>query len=59
MYFTGARFAHYQSKVGLIKILKNFSIDTCDETCIPYVNNPKSFLLQPIGGIKLKFTKIK
>ena len=54
----GARFANYQTKVGLVKILRNYRVDVCENTCIPYVNNPKAFLLQPIGGIKLKFTKI-
>jgi len=59
LYFSGARFANYQSKIGLINVLKNFQVDVCDETCIPYVINPKSLLLQPVGGIKLKFIKLK
>ncbi|KAJ8687377.1 hypothetical protein QAD02_023171 [Eretmocerus hayati] len=55
----GARFANFQSKVGLIGILKNYKVDVCEKTCIPYVNNPRAFLLQPMGGIKLKFTRIE
>jgi len=37
----GARFAVYQSKVGLTKILQNYIIETCEKTPIPYANNPK------------------
>ncbi|XP_051165488.1 uncharacterized protein LOC127284206 [Leptopilina boulardi] len=54
----GARFAVYQTKVGLIKILNNYNVDVCEKTCIPYVNNKNSFLLQPTDGIYLKFKKI-
>ncbi|XP_014204417.1 probable cytochrome P450 6a13 [Copidosoma floridanum] len=54
----GARFANYQSKVGIAVILKNYKVDVCDKTCIPYVNNPRAFLIAPVGGIVLKFTKV-
>ncbi|KAL0124310.1 hypothetical protein PUN28_006273 [Cardiocondyla obscurior] len=50
----GARFAVYQTKLGLIKILRNYKIETCEKTVIPYVNDPKAFLLAPKGGIYLK-----
>ncbi|XP_046753147.1 uncharacterized protein LOC124416262 [Diprion similis] len=55
----GARFGTYQTKLGLIKILSNFKVDMCDKTKIPYKSDPKSFLLAPIGGVHLKFSKIK
>ena len=54
----GARFAIYQTKVGLIKILKNFRVDVCEKTPIPYINNPRAFLLSPISGIFLNFSKV-
>ncbi|KAL0124318.1 hypothetical protein PUN28_006273 [Cardiocondyla obscurior] len=54
----GARFAVYQTKLGLIKILRNYKIETCEKTVIPYVNDPKAFLLAPKGGIYLKIVKI-
>jgi len=54
----GARFAVYQSKVGLIKILRNYKVETCEKTPIPYVNNPKAFLLAPKDGLYLKIVKI-
>ncbi|KAJ8687378.1 hypothetical protein QAD02_023172 [Eretmocerus hayati] len=54
----GARFANFQSKVGLVRVLKNYRVEVCPETCIPYVNSPRAFLLQPVGGIKLRFVKI-
>ncbi|CAL7948605.1 unnamed protein product [Xylocopa violacea] len=55
----GARFAKIQSKVGLIKILKNFKIEVCDKTCKDYVIDKKSlFLLQPAHGVYVKMTKL-
>ncbi|XP_011173392.2 cytochrome P450 6A1 [Solenopsis invicta] len=55
----GARFAIYQSKIGLIKILRNYKVETCEQTLIPYVSNPKAFVFSPKGGkIQLKMTKI-
>ncbi|XP_012060475.1 PREDICTED: cytochrome P450 6A1-like [Atta cephalotes] len=54
----GARFAIYQSKLGLTKILRNYKIETCEETPIPYVNDPKAFILAPKGGLHLKMVKI-
>ncbi|XP_033229661.1 uncharacterized protein LOC117181207 [Belonocnema kinseyi] len=54
----GARFAVYQTKVGLIQILKHYRVDVCEKTAIPYVNNPYGFLLQPVEGIHLKFSKV-
>ncbi|XP_071581356.1 probable cytochrome P450 6a13 isoform X2 [Temnothorax nylanderi] len=54
----GARFAVYQSKVGLVKILQNYKVETCEKTPIPYVNDPKARILAPKGGLHLKITKI-
>ncbi|CAK9832945.1 Probable cytochrome P450 6a14 [Anthophora retusa] len=55
----GARFAVYQSKVGLVKILRNHKIEVCEKTMIPYVIDPAAFLLAPKGGIYLKITKVE
>ena len=55
----GARFAIYQTKVGLITILRNYKVDVCDKTMIPYEFSKTSFLLTPKGGIYLKLTKLK
>jgi len=55
--FLGARFAIFQSKIGLIKILRNYKFETCEKTQ-PYIIDPKSFVTAPIGGIYLKITKI-
>ncbi|OXU30705.1 hypothetical protein TSAR_012773 [Trichomalopsis sarcophagae] len=54
----GARFGNYQTKLGIIQVLKNYKVEVCDQTRIPYVIDPKQFLLTPIDGIKLKFRKI-
>jgi len=54
----GARFAVHQTKIGLIKILRHYKVEICEKTPIPYINDPKAFLLAPIGGIHLKIIKI-
>ncbi|XP_043279162.1 cytochrome P450 6A1-like [Venturia canescens] len=54
----GARFANYQSKVGLIKILQHHKVDVCDKTEIPYIINPRAVFLSPTSGIHLKFSQI-
>ncbi|XP_072756838.1 cytochrome P450 6a2-like isoform X2 [Anoplolepis gracilipes] len=54
----GARFAVYQIKIGLIKILQNYKVETCEKTQIPYICDPKAFILSPLDGIYLKMIKI-
>ncbi|XP_016922170.2 probable cytochrome P450 6a14 [Apis cerana] len=55
----GLRFATYQSKIGLIKILSNYKIEICDKTLIPYKYDPFSFISLPLKGIFLKITKLE
>ncbi|XP_031772912.1 probable cytochrome P450 6a14 [Apis florea] len=54
----GARFAVYQVKIGLIKILRNFKLDVCDKTLIPYKFHPRALLLSPFTDIYLKITRL-
>ncbi|XP_011865160.1 PREDICTED: probable cytochrome P450 6a13 [Vollenhovia emeryi] len=54
----GSRFAVYQTKLGLIKMLRNYRIETCEKTPISYVNDPRTFLLMPKGGLHLKIVKL-
>ncbi|CAL1677692.1 unnamed protein product [Lasius platythorax] len=54
----GARFAVYQTKIGLIKILRNYKVETCEKTQIPYINHPKTHILQSENGIYLNIIKI-
>ncbi|CAK9832944.1 Cytochrome P450 6A1 [Anthophora retusa] len=54
----GARFAVYQTKVGLIKMLKNFEVNVCKKTMIPYVSDPLGVTLTPKDGIHLKISKV-
>lgn len=49
----------YQSKVGLITILRNHKVEVCEKTMIPYEISPGAFLLMPKGGIYLKLTKVE
>ncbi|KAK1122046.1 hypothetical protein K0M31_009891 [Melipona bicolor] len=55
----GARFAFYQTKIGLIKILRNNKIDVCPKTPIPYKFNPFAFILTPSTPLYLKMTRIE
>ncbi|XP_076759120.1 putative cytochrome P450 6a14 [Xylocopa sonorina] len=52
----GGRFAHYQSKIGIITIIRNYKVDLCEETLIPYKSEPRLFVLTPKDGIYLKIT---
>ncbi|XP_076383636.1 cytochrome P450 6A1 [Megalopta genalis] len=54
----GARFAVYQTKVGLIKTLENFKVDVCEKTMIPYESDPRSVVYGPKRGIYLKISKV-
>ncbi|XP_033326768.2 putative cytochrome P450 6a14 [Megalopta genalis] len=55
----GARFAVFQTRIGLIKILRNYKVDICEKTVIPYEVNPRAFLLAPNHPITLKVTKVE
>lgn len=52
------RFAYYQTKLGLIKLLQNYKFDPCEKTDVPYRNKANTNLLTPINGITLKISKI-
>ncbi|XP_011862711.1 PREDICTED: probable cytochrome P450 6a13 isoform X1 [Vollenhovia emeryi] len=53
-----SRFAAYQIKLGLIKVLRNYRIETCEKTPRIYVNDPKAFLLVPKYGLHLNIVKL-
>lgn len=55
----GARFAICQSKIGLIKILRNHKVDVCEKTIIPHEYDPGAFLLTPKHGVYVKLTKLE
>lgn len=54
----GARFAVYQSKVGVMEILKNFKVDVCDKSSFKYGSQPRQFLLVPTEGTYLQLTRL-
>ncbi|XP_015434777.1 PREDICTED: probable cytochrome P450 6a13 [Dufourea novaeangliae] len=56
---VGARFAFYQSKVGLISILRKYRVDVCEKTTIPYESASHTQLLTLKGGFVLKITKVE
>lgn len=55
----GARFAIFQTKIGLIKILRTYKVDICDQTQIPYINERRTFMLSPQHGLVLKITNVE
>jgi len=54
----GSRFAVYQTKLGLIKTLGNYKVETCEKTQIPYILDDTKIVTTPKGGIYLKIIKI-
>lgn len=54
----GARFAIYQTKIGLIKTLRNFKVSVCEKTMIPYEFDKRSLIFGPKGGIYVKLSKV-
>ena len=55
----GARFAIYQSKIGIITILRNFKCDISEKTEIPYEFDPVAFIMCPKNGLYIKITKLE
>ncbi|KAF7993503.1 hypothetical protein HCN44_010098 [Aphidius gifuensis] len=50
----GERFANYQTKIGLISIVKNFIIEPSEFTKKTYVIDKASLVLAMKGGVHLK-----
>lgn len=46
-----------QTKVGLVKIFYNHTVDVCEQTDKNYTINPHSFLLTPLNGVFVKVMK--
>ncbi|XP_078037161.1 cytochrome P450 6A1-like [Augochlora pura] len=55
----GKRFAIFETKLGLLKILRRYKVDICEKTQLPYEFDPTAWLLAHKGGIYLKMTKIE
>ncbi|XP_077269211.1 putative cytochrome P450 6a14 isoform X1 [Temnothorax americanus] len=54
----GSRFAVYQTKLGLIKILRNYKVEPCKKTEIPLVLLENNLIISPKNGVYLKIIKI-
>ncbi|XP_070493753.1 probable cytochrome P450 6a20 [Chironomus tepperi] len=52
----GLRFGPMQTKIALVKLLKNFIIKPCNKTA--FKMSPSSHLQSPVGGMWLKVEKI-
>lgn len=53
----GLRFAMFQVKIGIIKIIRRYKIDVCEKTQIPHKYQTFTFLMTP-ESVHLKVTKI-
>lgn len=58
-FVLGARFGTYQTKIGLVKIIRKYKVEICDKTLIPYKFNSFSHFLMPLTGLYLIITKVE
>lgn len=54
----GARFGLLVTKLGLVHILSDFEVERTKETPVPIKFNTKSFILQSVVGLPMRFKKI-
>ncbi|XP_017757756.1 PREDICTED: probable cytochrome P450 6a14 isoform X2 [Eufriesea mexicana] len=54
----GARFAHYQTKIGIITVISNYKVVVCEKTRIPFESNSNTFLLRSKDGVNLKIERV-
>jgi cytochrome P450 family 6 len=52
------RFGMMQTKVGIVKLITNFSFTLCDKTPIPMRFKPSSPFITPVGGMHLNVTPL-
>jgi len=57
--FTGMRFGLMEVKTGLCHILSRFEVAPCKDTPVRIVFEPKSFVLQMQGDIRLSFNRMQ
>ncbi|CAD6201249.1 GSCOCT00013984001.2-RA-CDS, partial [Cotesia congregata] len=55
----GSRFAVYQSKLGLIAVLKNFRVTPSKSTRVPFKIDSKALVLSAVEGINLTLEPLK
>jgi hypothetical protein len=58
-FISGKGFGLISVKTALANIIANFEVSTCDETPKRLQLNPKAMILANIGGLYLKFAKLK
>lgn len=54
----GQKFAVFQIKLALVKIIRYYSITVNSKTCEPVIASPFDSLLTPISDIYLEFQRI-
>lgn len=55
----GSRFGTYQTKIGLVKIIRKYKVEICDKTLIPYKFNSFANFLMPSTGLYLMITDVE
>lgn len=56
---TGVRATQIAMKTCMVHIMKQFKLETCETTMIPFQFHKASMFLKANGPVILKFTKIK
>jgi len=56
--FRGMRFGQMQSKMAILKLIKNFKFTPCEDTLIPMKFETFAPFISPKGGMWLKVEKI-
>lgn len=55
---VGMRFGQMQTRIGLAQLIKNFKFSVCNETDIPLVFDPRTFVLGTVKGIFLRVERV-
>lgn len=58
-FVPGSRFGTYQTKIGLVKIIRKYKVEICDKTLIPYKFNSFANFLMPSTGLYLMITDVE
>lgn len=57
-HFSGMRFGQMQSKMAILKLIKNFKFSPCEKTLIPMKFETFAPFISPKGGMWLKVERI-
>lgn len=55
---SGARFGLFSAKIGVATMVANFLVEPCAKTPRQIKYHALAWLLSPVGGLHLKFSKL-